>query len=132
MRLARSARAAAVAAMMLAAEIAPAQTLDKVSFGTNWVPQAEHRGHYQALRDGPSPHSGPARTIVPRGPTINNPILLPVGKLDFYMSANTLQSFDAVEQNIPTLAVAAMFQKDPQIFMAHPDQGIDKFEDLKK
>jgi NitT/TauT family transport system substrate-binding protein len=48
------------------------------------------------------------------------------------MSANTLQSFDAVEQNIPTLAVAAMFQKDPQVLMAHPDQGIDKFEDLKE
>ena len=25
-----------------------------------------------------------------------------------------------------------MFQKDPQILMAHPDQGIEKFEDLKK
>src|SRR2546427_9382082 len=48
------------------------------------------------------------------------------------MSATTLQSFDAVEQNIPALAVAAMFQKDPQILMAHPDQGIEKFEDLKQ
>jgi NitT/TauT family transport system substrate-binding protein len=48
------------------------------------------------------------------------------------MAANTLQSFDAVEQNIPTLAVAAMFQKEPQVLMAHPDQGIEKFEDLKK
>jgi NitT/TauT family transport system substrate-binding protein len=25
-----------------------------------------------------------------------------------------------------------MFQKEPQVLMAHPDQGIDKFEDLKK
>jgi len=135
MRLARSARAAAVAAIaavMLAAEIAPAQTLDKVSFGTNWVAEAEHGGHYQALVDGTYQKYGLDVTIVPGGPNINNRILLPVGKLDFYMSANTLQSFDAVEQNIPTLAVAAMFQKDPQIFMAHPDQGIDKFEDLKK
>ena len=59
-------------------------------------------------------------------------MLLPVGKLDFYMGANMLQGFDAVAQNIPTLAVAAMFQKEPQILMAHPDQGFDKFEDLKK
>ena len=43
-----------------------------------------------------------------------------------------LQAFDAVEQNIPTVAVAAIFQKDPQVLMAHPGQGIDKFEDLKK
>ena len=48
------------------------------------------------------------------------------------MSANTLQAFDAVAQNIPTVAVAAMFQKDPQVLLAHPDQGIEKFEDLKK
>ena len=63
---------------------------------------------------------------------MNNRILLPVGKLDFFMSANTLQSFDAVAQNIPTVAVAAMFQKDPQVLIAHPDQGIEKFEDLKR
>ena len=48
------------------------------------------------------------------------------------MSANTLQAFDAVEQNVPTIVVAAMFQKDPQVLIAHPDQGIEKFEDLKK
>jgi NitT/TauT family transport system substrate-binding protein len=111
---------------------AAAQTLDKVSFGTNWVAEAEHGGHYQALVDGTYRRYGLDVTIVPGGPNVNNRILLPVGKLDFYMSANTLQSFDAVEQNIPTLVVAAMFQKEPQILMAHPDQGIDKFEDLKK
>jgi NitT/TauT family transport system substrate-binding protein len=47
------------------------------------------------------------------------------------MSANTLQSFDAVEQNVPTLAVAAMFQKDPQVLIAHPNAGLEKLEDLK-
>ena len=70
-------------------------------------------------------------TIVPGGPNVNNRILLPVGKIDFFMSANSLQIFDAVEQNVPTVAVAAMFQKDPQVLLAHPDQGIEKFEDLK-
>jgi NitT/TauT family transport system substrate-binding protein len=117
---------------MLAVASAHAQTLDKVSFGTNWVPEGEHGGHYQALVDGTYRRYGLDVTIVPGGPNVNNRILLPVGKLDFFMSANTLQSFDAVEQNIPTLAVAAMFQKDPQVLMAHPDQGIEKFEDLKE
>jgi NitT/TauT family transport system substrate-binding protein len=28
--------------------------------------------------------------------------------------------------------VAALFQKDPQVLIAHPDQGVDKFADLKK
>ena len=111
---------------------AAAQSLDKVSFGTNWVAEAEHGGHYQALADGTYRRYGLDVTIVPGGPQVNNRILLPVGKLDFFMSANTLQSFDAVEQNVPTLAVAAMFQKEPQVLMAHPGQGIEKFEDLKK
>ena len=56
---------------------------------------------------------------------------MPVGKIDFFLSANTLQSFDAVQNNIPTVEVATMFQKDPQVFLVHPDQGIDKFTDLK-
>jgi NitT/TauT family transport system substrate-binding protein len=109
-----------------------AQALDKVSFGTNWVAQAEHGGFYQAVADGTYRKYGLDVTIVPGGPNVNNRILLPVGKIDFFMSANTLQSFDAVEQKIPTLVVAAMFQKDPQVLLAHPDQGIEKFDDLKK
>jgi len=128
--LTRVALAAAVATALCIG--AAAQNLDKVSFGTNWVAEAEHGGHYQALADGTYRRYGLDVTIVPGGPQVNNRILLPVGKLDFFMSANTLQSFDAVEQNVPTLAVAAMFQKEPQVLMAHPGQGIEKFEDLKK
>jgi NitT/TauT family transport system substrate-binding protein len=129
-----SCMAGLLACLAIAAGLAPAvaQTLDKVSFGTNWVAEAEHGGFYQALVDGTYHKYGLDVTIVPGGPNVNNRILLPVGKLDFFMSANTLQSFDAVEQNIPTLAVAAMFQKDPQVLIAHPGQGIEKFEDLKK
>src|SRR5262249_41696517 len=83
----------------------PQRKIDKVSFGTNWVAEAEHGGHYQALADGTYRRYGLDVTIVPGGPNVNNRLLLPVGKLDFFMSANTLQSFDAVERNIPTLAV---------------------------
>ena len=106
-----------------------AQPLDKVRFGTNWVAEAEHGGFYQALADGTYKKYGLDVTIVPGGPNVNNRILLPVGKLDFFMSANSLQSFDAVEHNIPTVAVAASFQKDPQVLIAHP--GVDKLADLK-
>lgn len=112
------------------AQDAPAK-LDKVSFGTNWVAEAEHGGFYQALVDGTYRRYGLDVTIVPGGPQVNNRLLLTVGKIDFFMSANTLQSFDAVEQHIPTVAVAAMFQKDPQVLIAHPGEGIETLEDLK-
>jgi NitT/TauT family transport system substrate-binding protein len=110
---------------------AAAQALDKVSFGTNWVAEGEHGGFYQALADGTYRKYRLDVTIVPGGPSVNNRILLPVGKIDFFLSANTLQAFDAVEQNVPTIEVAALFQKDPQVLIAHPNQGIDKFTDLK-
>src|SRR5215211_2164939 len=119
-------------ASALAVGTAGAQTLDKVSFGTNWVAEAEHGGFYQALADGTYRKYGLDVTIVPGGPQVNNRILVPVGKMDFVMVAGTLQAFDAAVQNIPTVSVAAMFQKDPQVLLAHPDQGIEKFEDLKK
>ncbi|MFN3351720.1 ABC transporter substrate-binding protein [Pseudorhodoplanes sp.] len=120
------------AALVFQADLSAAQALDKVTFGTNWVAQAEHGGFYQAVADGTYKKFGLDVTILPGGPNANNRILLPVGKIDFYMSANLLQAFDAVAQNIPTVAVAASFQKDPQVLMAHPGQGIDRFEDLKK
>lgn len=110
---------------------ASAQGLDKVSFGTNWVAEGEHGGFYQALADGTYRQHGLDVTIVPGGPNVNNRILLAVGKIDFFLSANTLQGFDAVEHNIPTVEVAALFQKDPQVLIAHPDQGIKQFTDLK-
>jgi NitT/TauT family transport system substrate-binding protein len=105
--------------------------LDKISFGTNWVAEGEHGGFYQALADGTYRKYGLDVTIVQGGPQVNNQLLLAIGRIDFFMSTNTLQSFDAVAQSIPTLAVAAMFQKDPQVMIAHPDRGINSLRDLK-
>src|SRR5262249_46888642 len=79
-------------ASLFCAPAAAQQKLDKVSFGTNWLAEAEHGGHYQALVDGIYRRYGLDVTIVPGGPNVNNRLLLPVGKLDFFMSANTLQS----------------------------------------
>src|ERR1700688_129090 len=128
------ARDVSLVGILLALSIAPslAQQLDKVRFGTNWVAEPEHGGFYQALADGTYRQYGLEVTIVPGGPQVNNRILLPVGKLDFFMSANLLQAFDAVAQKVPTISVAAMFQKDPQVLIAHPDAGVENFGDLKK
>ncbi len=99
--------------MAAAAGPAAAQALDKVTFGTNWVAEAEHGGFYQALADGTYRKYGLDVTIRQGGPSVNNRILLPVGKIDFFLSANNLQGFDAVTQNIPTVEVAALFPEGP-------------------
>ncbi len=110
---------------------AAAQALAKVTFGTNWVAEAEHGGFYQALADGTYRKYGLDVTIRQGGPNANNRILLPVGKIDFFLSANNLEGFDAVSENIPTVEVAAYFQKDPQVLIAHPGHGIETLQDLK-
>src|SRR6202171_2486514 len=126
-------RALTAALLAVIAALAPAraQTLDKVSFGTNWVAEAEHGGFFQAVADGTYKNYGLDVTIVPGGPNNNNRMLLTAGKLDFFMSANTLQSFDAVANNVPLVTVAAIFQKDPQVLLTHPEVKGTKLEDLK-
>jgi len=121
----------ALAALVLGAlgGVPEAKAADKVTFGTNWVAQAEHGGFYQAVVDGTYEKYGLDVTILPGGPQANNRLLLPVGKIDFYMGANMLQAFSSVAEGIPTVIVAAMFQKDPQVLIAHPD--VATFEDLK-
>lgn len=118
-------------ALMAALMPARAETLDKVSFGTNWVAEAEHGGFFQAVADGTYKKYGLDVTIVPGGPNTNNRMLLTAGKLDFFMSANTLQAFDAVTNKVPLVTVAAMFQKDPLVLLTHPEIKIGKLEDLK-
>ncbi|MEK8051771.1 ABC transporter substrate-binding protein [Ideonella sp. DXS22W] len=117
------------ATLMLAAGAAQAQ--DKVIFATNWKAQAAHGGFYQALADGTYKKYGLDVTIQQGGPQVNNRPLLPAGKIDFLMTGNLLHSFDNVKNKVPTVVVAAMFQKDPQALMAHPGQGYEKWETLK-
>jgi NitT/TauT family transport system substrate-binding protein len=101
-----------------------------VRFGTNWVPEAEHGGHYQALADGTYAKYGLDVEIVPGGPQVNNLLALLAGKLDFHMGGNMIQPLDAAAQGIPVVVVAAMFQKDPACILSHP--GVfDTWESLK-
>src|ERR1700737_2195159 len=122
----------ALVAVLMAVSPAGAQTaLDKVSFGTHWVHEAERGGFFQALADGTYRSYGLDVTIVPGGPNDNNRMLLIAGKLDFFMAANTLMSFDAVANNVPVLTIAAIFQKDPQVLLTHPESKVTKLDELK-
>ncbi|MBP6902711.1 MAG: ABC transporter substrate-binding protein [Burkholderiaceae bacterium] len=126
---------AACTATVLAWAPASAQTQsatpDKVIFATNWKAQAAHGGFYQAVADGTYKKYGLEVTLQQGGPQVNNRPLLPAGKIDFLMTGNLLHSFDNVKNKVPTVVVAAMFQKDPQALMAHPGQGYEKWETLK-
>ena len=116
----------------IALATAPAIALDKVTFATNWLAEAEHGGFYQAKADGTYEKYGLDVTILQGGPNANNRLLLAAGTIEFDLGANLIQAFDAVAQNIPILAVAALFQKDPFILMSHPGVGLDRIEDLPR
>lgn len=124
--------ATAATLLVVASGTANAADLTKVTFGTNWLAEPEHGGYYQAVADGTYKACGLDVTIMQGGPQVSGRPLLLAGKIDFYMGGNMLQAFSAVQQGIPLRIVAGDFQKDPQVILAHPDQGIDKWEDLKK
>jgi len=118
-------------ALGLMAGIGTASAADKVSFGTNWLAQAEHGGYYQAVADGTYAKYGLDVTIVMGGPQAANRARLVAGQIDFFMGG-MLDAFDSVKEGVPVINIAAIFQKDPQVLMAHPDQGIETIADLAK
>jgi NitT/TauT family transport system substrate-binding protein len=119
------------AALALSAGAAAAQDdLVEVAFGTNWLAQAEHGGFYQSVADGTYADCGLDVEIVPGGPQVNNRALMLAGRIDFHMGGDMLQAFNAVAQDIPVVSVAAIFQKHPQVILAHPGAA-DSWEELK-
>ncbi len=116
------------AAAAIVAGASPA--MEKVSFGSNWLAQAEHGGFYQSVADGTYAECGLDVTIVPGGPQVNNRALMIAGKLQFHMGSDMLPAFNSVREGIPVVSVAAIFQKHPQVILAHPGKA-SKFEDLK-
>lgn len=102
--------------------------LTAVSYGTNWVAQAEHGGFYQSVADGTYAECGLDVTIVPGGPQVNNQALLLAGRLDFYMGG-TLDVLFGVNEGLPLVNVMASFQKDPQVIITHPGR-VSSFAEL--
>lgn len=119
-----------VCAALLAGLTSTAIAQDKVVFGTNWRAQGGHGGFYQAQVDGTYKRLGLDVHIVQGGPQVNNRPLLSAGRLDFLMAGNLLHSFDNVKNGIPIVAVAAFFQRDPQVLMTH-EGSYGNFADLK-
>lgn len=105
--------------------------LDKVRFGTDWLAEADHGGFYQAAADGTYERYGLDVEIVQGGPGAQNRAKLLAGKLDFYLGTQQEQ-ITGLEEGLPLVDVAAIYQKNPQIILAHPDAGFEKFEDLAK
>jgi NitT/TauT family transport system substrate-binding protein len=109
----------------------PALALDKVTFGTDWKAEAEHGGYYQAIATGIYQRHGLEVTLRQGGPQVNHAELLAAGRLDFNEAPNSFIGLNYVNANIPMVAVAALFQKDPAVLIAHPGVGNDSLAALE-
>ena len=123
--------AAAAATLVAAFAAVPARALDHVTFATNWKAEAEHGGFYQALATGIYRRHGLDVTLRMGGPQTNNSQLLAAGQIDFNVGADSFAALNYVRAGVPVVTVAAIFQKDPQVLLAHPGQGNDSFAALK-
>ena len=128
----RGPAAAMLAALSFALACAPANALDKVTFGANWLADPEAGGFYQAVADGTYEKYGLDVTIMQGGPQTNGGLFLVMGKIEFYMGGDLVGNFLTADQDLPTVIVAADFQKDPQAFLSHPGVGLDQWSDLTK
>ena len=114
-----------------AGHAAPGYALDKVTFGTDWRAEAEHGGYYQAIATGIYQRYGLEVTLRQGGPQVNHTQLLAAGRLDFDEAPNSFIGLNFVKEKIPMVAVAAFFQKDPSVLIAHPGVGNDSLAALK-
>jgi NitT/TauT family transport system substrate-binding protein len=108
---------------------APGRTA--IRFATDWRAQAEHGGFYEALANGEYARRGLDVTIVQGGPGVNVPQLLAAGAVDLGMGSNSFIVMNLAREKVPLRAVAAVFQKDPQVLIAHPGTGVETLADLK-
>jgi NitT/TauT family transport system substrate-binding protein len=70
-------------------------------------------------------------TIRMGGPSVNPPQLIAAGAADFVIGSNSFQPMDLVKAGADVQAVAAIFQKDPQVLITHPRDDIKSIADMK-
>lgn len=106
-----------------------AMAQEKLTYMTNWYAQAEHGGFYQAVATGIYKKYGLDVTIRMGGPQVNIMQMMGAGQTDCIMGSSDLQIMVARSNGLPVVTLAASFQKDPQVFIAHED--VKSFEDMK-
>jgi NitT/TauT family transport system substrate-binding protein len=105
------------------------QAQEKFTYMTNWYAQAEHGGFYQAVATGIYKKYGLDVTVKMGGPQVNIVQMMAAGQAECVMGSSDLQMIQMREGGVPVITVAAVFQKDPQVLIAHED--VKSFEDLK-
>jgi NitT/TauT family transport system substrate-binding protein len=100
-----------------------------VKLQTDWYPQPEHGGFYDAQLRGYYKDEGLDVTILPGGPYANSDQQVSLGAVQFAMGSSD-HVLQVIGNGLPLVAVAATMQHDPQALMVHEDSPVKTFQDL--
>jgi NitT/TauT family transport system substrate-binding protein len=101
-----------------------------VKLQTDWYPQPEHGGFYEAQLKGYYRQEGLDVTISPGGPYVVAEQQVSTGAAQFAMGSSD-RILVADSQGESLVAVAATLQQDPQAIMVHADSSVHDFPDLE-
>ncbi len=102
---------------------------DNIKLSLDWVPQGEHGGFFQAIAKGYYNDVDINLEIIPGGPSVNTKAMLMSEQVDFNIGGSA-GALNYAKQDLPFTAVAAFFQKTPQVLISHPNVGIDHPSDF--
>ncbi|HTR85870.1 MAG TPA: ABC transporter substrate-binding protein [Reyranella sp.] len=104
--------------------------LVKIRFQTDWYPQPEHGGYYQALAKGFYRDEGLDVEILPGGPNAQVMTSVAVGRADLGMT-NGDDVIVAIARGVPIRMVGAEMQRDPQGILFHTEHPLATLKDLE-
>ncbi len=119
---------AAIVALGLSASARAGQ---RVVFLTDWKPEAEQGGFYEAAALGLYAKRGLDVDIRSGGIGANPQQLMAAGAVDMAIGSNSFFAFNLVKAGAPVVAVMASYQKDPEVLILHPDDPAKDIADLK-
>ena len=108
---------------------APTSALVTVRFQTDWFPEPEHGGYYQALAKGYYAAEGLDVLILPGGPNAQVMAKVATGRADIGMT-NGDDVIVAVARGVPIKMFAAEMQRDAQGIMFHREHPLKSLRDL--
>lgn len=106
------------------------RTSRRVVLQSDWFPQAEHGGYYQALVKGFYAAEGLDVEIWPGGPGSGIKLKVAKGDADFGMFRSD-DAMMAAAVGLPLVMVSATMQRDAQALMVHEASPVRSFRDLQ-
>jgi NitT/TauT family transport system substrate-binding protein len=103
----------------------------KIVFITDWKPEAEQGGFYEALAQGLYAKRGLDVEIRSGGVGANPQQLMAAGAVDMAIGSNSFFALNLAKAGAPVVAVMASYQKDPEVLILHPDDPAQSLADLK-